>query len=294
MNAAKLEKLKENVRIGGKGSVRRKHKGARKVAAGDDKKLHATLKRLGVNPLPQVEEVCIYKEDGNVLIFQNPKVQASIAANTYVVSGACTEKKAELQDILPSLFGNLPPEQLKKIQELANNKAANVTADDEVPELVETFDSAKTSATPATDAKVEELHEHKEHHDAPAAGHHEHHEHHEHHDHEHHEHHDHEHHDHEHHEHKEHHDAPAAEHHEHHDAPAAEHHEHHEHHEHKETAPVAEVKPEHPVETKTEQHEHHEHKEHHDAPAAEHHEHHDAPVAVAKTEEPAVKTETTS
>jgi len=162
MNAEKLEKLKQNVRIGGKGTVRRKHKGVRKAAAGDDKKLHAALKRLGVNNLPQVEEVCLYKEDGNVLVFQNPKVQASIAANTYVVSGSPTEKKAELQDILPGLFNNLPPEQLKKLQEqLANTKAAGSTtaaADDEVPELVETFDkAAKTETTHHEEKKLKHM-----------------------------------------------------------------------------------------------------------------------------------------
>ncbi len=43
--------------IGGKGSVRRKKKAVHKAAAADDKKLQATLKRLGVNNLPSIEEV---------------------------------------------------------------------------------------------------------------------------------------------------------------------------------------------------------------------------------------------
>lgn len=48
----------QGAQVGGKGTVRRKHKAAHKAAGADDKKLQATLKRLGVNPLPAIEEVC--------------------------------------------------------------------------------------------------------------------------------------------------------------------------------------------------------------------------------------------
>jgi nascent polypeptide-associated complex subunit beta len=47
----------QGAQVGGKGTVRRKHKAAHKAAGADDKKLQATLKRLGVNPLPAIEEV---------------------------------------------------------------------------------------------------------------------------------------------------------------------------------------------------------------------------------------------
>jgi len=93
MNAEKLKKMQENVRIGGKGSVRRKKKTTHKTATTDDKRLQSTLKRLGVNNIPGIEEVNLFKEDGNVIHFANPKVQASIPANTYVVSGPSEVKK---------------------------------------------------------------------------------------------------------------------------------------------------------------------------------------------------------
>jgi nascent polypeptide-associated complex subunit beta len=48
MNQSKLEKLAAQVRTGGKGSVRRKHKTVHKTTAGDEKKLISTLKRLGM------------------------------------------------------------------------------------------------------------------------------------------------------------------------------------------------------------------------------------------------------
>ena len=77
MNAEKLNRLAQQVRTGGAGSVRRKKKVVRKTQAGDDKKLLATLKRLGVNNITGIEEVNLFKEDGSVIHFANPKGKIS-------------------------------------------------------------------------------------------------------------------------------------------------------------------------------------------------------------------------
>ena len=73
MNQAKLARLQQNVRIGGKGTARRKRKTVHKTASGDDKKIQQTLKRLGVQTIPQIEEVNMFREDGMVMHFSNPK-----------------------------------------------------------------------------------------------------------------------------------------------------------------------------------------------------------------------------
>ena len=39
----------------------------------DEKKLGSTLKKLGVQPIQGVEEVNLFKEDGNVIHFGQPK-----------------------------------------------------------------------------------------------------------------------------------------------------------------------------------------------------------------------------
>ena len=77
--------------------------------------------------------------------FVNPKVQASIAANTYVVSGPSESKK--LEELLPGIITQLGPDNLadlKKIyQSFAANagKAAGAAAgkddEDDVPDLVD-------------------------------------------------------------------------------------------------------------------------------------------------------------
>ncbi|KAI4323489.1 hypothetical protein L6164_023088 [Bauhinia variegata] len=161
MNREKLMKMAGSVRTGGKGTMRRKKKAVHKTTTTDDKRLQSTLKRIGVNAIPAIEEVNIFKDDV-VIQFLNPKVQASIAANTWVVSGAPQTKK--LQDILPSIINQLGPDNLENLKKLAEQfqkqapeAGAGATAapedddDDEVPDLVagETFETVAEEKTPA-------------------------------------------------------------------------------------------------------------------------------------------------
>lgn len=53
--------------------MRRKVVHKPKAAGGDDKKLSAALKKLNVQPITGVEEVNMFREDGNVLHFASPK-----------------------------------------------------------------------------------------------------------------------------------------------------------------------------------------------------------------------------
>ncbi|KAH7653748.1 nascent polypeptide-associated complex subunit beta protein [Dioscorea alata] len=143
MDVEKLRKMAGAVRTGGKGSVRRKKKAVHKTTTTDDKRLQSTLKRVGVNAIPAIEEVNFFKDD-YVIQFFNPKVQASIGANTWVVSGTPQTKK--LQDLLPSLLNQLGPDNadnLRKLTEQFQKHAQSAGAskpenedDDDVPELV--------------------------------------------------------------------------------------------------------------------------------------------------------------
>eukprot|EP00246_Nothoceros_aenigmaticus_P008082 TRINITY_DN22569_c0_g1_i1.p2 TRINITY_DN22569_c0_g1~~TRINITY_DN22569_c0_g1_i1.p2 ORF type:complete len:154 (+),score=45.38 TRINITY_DN22569_c0_g1_i1:122-583(+) len=146
MNREKLMKMASAVRTGGKGSVRRKKKAVHKTTTTDDKRLQNTLKRLGVNTIPGIEEVNIFKDE-TVIHFSNPKVQASIAANTWVVSGPSQTKK--LQDLLPGIINQLGPDNLANLKKIAQQyqrqeAGAIDDEDDDVPELVEgeTFEEA--------------------------------------------------------------------------------------------------------------------------------------------------------
>merc|ERR1712189_97701 len=63
MNQEKLKQLQAQVRIGGKGTVRRKKKVVHRTATTDDKKLQSSLKKLSVNNIPGIEEVNMIKDD---------------------------------------------------------------------------------------------------------------------------------------------------------------------------------------------------------------------------------------
>jgi nascent polypeptide-associated complex subunit beta len=153
MDREKLLKLAGGAaRSGGKGAPRRKQKAVHKTASSDDKRLQATLKRLGVNAIPGIEEVGIFTDDGKCVHFAQPKVQASIAANTYVVSGAAAVRDAG--DVASGVLGggggmpDLAQLQRMVMQASAAGGAGGAAAgagagaedDDDVPELVENFD----------------------------------------------------------------------------------------------------------------------------------------------------------
>merc|ERR1712071_148240 len=114
---------------GGKGTVRRKHKAVRKNATHDDKRLKNTLNKLNVRDIPAIEEVNLFKDDGHVVHFSNPKVQASIAANTYVVSGNAETKK--MQDLLPGIINQLGPDNLANLKKIAESYSQKTEEDDD-------------------------------------------------------------------------------------------------------------------------------------------------------------------
>jgi nascent polypeptide-associated complex subunit beta len=61
----------------GKGTPRRKVKKVHKNSGADDKKLQTTLKKMNVQPIQAIEEVNMFKQDGNVIHFSAPKGELS-------------------------------------------------------------------------------------------------------------------------------------------------------------------------------------------------------------------------
>ncbi|KAF3402519.1 Nascent polypeptide-associated complex subunit beta [Talaromyces pinophilus] len=157
MDAAKLAKLQQSVRIGrshflafwvcpspgmiciilallpkpidqtredtnlsrGKGTPRRKTKRVHKTSTTDDKKLQTTLKKMNVQPIQAIEEVNMFKEDGNVIHFSNPKVHAAVPSNTFAIYGNGEEK--ELTELVPGILNQLGPDSLASLRKLAES-----------------------------------------------------------------------------------------------------------------------------------------------------------------------------
>jgi len=150
---ARMQAAAASARIGGKGTPRRKMKKVHKAPGGDDKKLQGTLKKLSVQNIPGIEEINMFKEDGNVLHFANPKVQGALPSNTFVVYGEGQDK--ELTDLVPGILSQLGPDSLASLRKLAESYQALQKKeggkavegadedDDDIPDLVagENFES---------------------------------------------------------------------------------------------------------------------------------------------------------
>ncbi|KAJ3121641.1 Nascent polypeptide-associated complex subunit beta [Nowakowskiella sp. JEL0407] len=142
---AKLQAAQSSVRIGGKGTPRRKVKKVHKSAGSDDKKLQSAIKKLNVQQIQQIEEVNMFKNDGTVLHFKAPKVSTSFQANTFIINGLGESK--ELTELVPGILNQLGSDSLANLRKLAESyqmaqsQEGGVTGtaddDDDVPELVE-------------------------------------------------------------------------------------------------------------------------------------------------------------
>merc|ERR1712100_218180 len=99
------------------------------------KKLQTQLKKLNVNNIPAIEEVNLFQDNGKIIHFTNPRVQASIAANTYVVSGKAEEKS--LNDLLPHILPQLGPGALNGLQDFTSNNKEIEDENEKIPALVE-------------------------------------------------------------------------------------------------------------------------------------------------------------
>jgi len=157
--AAKLKQMSEDVRIGGKGSARRKRKVVHRTAASDDKKLQASLKKLMMNNIPGIEEVNMIRDDGHVIHFNNPKVQASLAANTFAITGHAETKL--VTEILPQIINQLGPDSLRHLYQGGRKDGGDLNGhpdtiaedDEDVPELVDNFDAPSKNESKVGDAE---------------------------------------------------------------------------------------------------------------------------------------------
>lgn len=124
-------------RIGGKGTQRRKVKAtnAKPVVVTDDKKLGGQFKKMGLNQIAGIEEVNMFTDKNEVIHFKEPKVHASLQANTYAITGASDKKS--LQEMLPKVISQLGSENLMSLRKVMEQAAANQQVSD-IPDLADT------------------------------------------------------------------------------------------------------------------------------------------------------------
>ncbi|VFV39423.1 transcription factor btf3-like, partial [Lynx pardinus] len=107
--------------------------------------------KLRVNNTSGIEELNMFTNQGTVIHFNNPKVQALLAVNTFIITGHTQIK--QLTEMLPSILNQLYANSLTSFRRLAESlpkqsldeKAQLATRkvdDDEILDLVYNFDEA--------------------------------------------------------------------------------------------------------------------------------------------------------
>ena len=131
-------------RTGGKGTERRKKKFVTKVNKNEDKKLLSTLKKYGIQNLPEIEEANFFKDDDTVIHFEKPQVQFAIKEKLLVVSGQNEIKP--IKDLMPGILKQVGSQQFETLKKLAESmkdaKIEEKKLDDEIPALSGTFEDA--------------------------------------------------------------------------------------------------------------------------------------------------------
>ncbi|KAJ2513665.1 Nascent polypeptide-associated complex subunit beta [Coemansia sp. RSA 2049] len=151
MNPEKLAKLQSQIRTGGKGTPRRKVR-ATKAVTKEDPKISSTLRQLNAQPIADVEVINMFREDGRVIGFNAPRLNANIHANTFVIAGKPEEKSPEqaLSEMF-SRMGSFGPESLSQLAKLTEGFQAGASGagdvDDDIPDLVESGEGAADSKT---------------------------------------------------------------------------------------------------------------------------------------------------
>lgn len=146
IDAEKLAKLKQQSnQLGGKGTPRRKVKKSQKNSEVDDVKLQAALKKLDAQVIPQVSEVNMFQDDGKVLHFKRPQIQAAAKDNTLAIHGRPQVK--DVAELMPGIITQLGMENYDRLKTLADQLlqaqggapgAPEIEAEDEgIPDLVE-------------------------------------------------------------------------------------------------------------------------------------------------------------
>merc|ERR1719463_343955 len=80
-----------------------------------------------MNNIPGIEEVNMIRDDGHVIHFNNPKVQASLAANTFAITGHAETKL--VTEILPQIINQLGPDSLRHLYQGGGRRTAPISTD---------------------------------------------------------------------------------------------------------------------------------------------------------------------
>lgn len=113
-------------RTGGSGSQRVAKKATSKSTS-DDRNISNVIEKLQAQPLPDIQEVCLYTSDDQVITMYSPQTNASLQNKTIVVKGKIT--KAPIADSLAEHIKHLPQAQLQRIKNPTTSAQSQIKKD---------------------------------------------------------------------------------------------------------------------------------------------------------------------
>ena len=134
----KMEEKFGNLKLGGKGSQKKKKIVVHKSSAVQNKQVTAIAKKAGAKNIGECAEINVFKDDNTVLHFSKPKLEYSLKEKASFITGNPETKS--IKDLLPNILKQLGPKQLNFIKEYAETLQKQDKKKEEAPELVEDFE----------------------------------------------------------------------------------------------------------------------------------------------------------
>jgi nascent polypeptide-associated complex subunit beta len=89
----KMEEKFGNLKLGGKGTQKRKKIVVHKPSSVQDKKIVSIAKKSGAKNIGETAEINVFKDDNTVLHFKKPKIEYSVKEKVTFVTGAGETKR---------------------------------------------------------------------------------------------------------------------------------------------------------------------------------------------------------
>ena len=130
-----------SIRIGGKGTPKRKVKVVHHGAVSSDKLTKEVIKKLQATPLQELNEVNLFTNDLKVMQFKNPEVFGNLPNQIFIVCGNNEEK--EVKNNFPEFLTQLSKTQLEQLKNSMPLQDVKKAKEEEVPKLVNFEEESK-------------------------------------------------------------------------------------------------------------------------------------------------------
>ena len=139
---AQLKKMSKDVVIAG--GMRRKHKVV-KASSQNESKIRNIVNKWRMTTIPEVMEVSMVMEDNTITTLTQPKVEAAVHSNSFVIAGKYQRMTYEeyFPTMLKQLSNNLDPNQLQQLLAGLSQKEEKTAATQEELPVVESFETVQ-------------------------------------------------------------------------------------------------------------------------------------------------------